>query len=106
MNTIVVNDSYAFPTTMDGKIWAKEFCARNSASDESIMLGWFANAIMAGYDEAMRRSKRTIEIQQERPTDSEMLDWLDAQGSFGRNVIVSKLDIRDAIRKAMEEERK
>ena len=39
----------------DAQVWATEFCKAvkekpHIASDESTMLGWFANAIMAGYD--------------------------------------------------------
>lgn len=44
----------------DAAIWAREFVATNKtfkiAESEATMLGWFANAIMAGYDEANRRS--------------------------------------------------
>lgn len=41
--------------TMDAAIWAKEFCriADNLGHkniDEGWMVGWFANAIMVGYD--------------------------------------------------------
>ena len=39
---------------VDAQVWAKEFCKRNTASDEGTMLSWFANAIMAGYDHAKR----------------------------------------------------
>jgi hypothetical protein len=37
---------------MDAKVWADEFCSRNSAADHGQMLAWFANAIMTGYDTA------------------------------------------------------
>jgi len=45
--------------TFDSRIWAKEFQAtiKNNPSipkDESTMITWFANAIMAGYDYALR----------------------------------------------------
>lgn len=49
--------------SMDAEVWAKKFIEykkRNrwthSDIDESLMIGWFANAIMAGYDEATRRA--------------------------------------------------
>lgn len=62
------------PQSMDAKKWAKEFMRTfkekgldtTEASDwidEGLMLGWFANAIMAGYDEARRR----YESKQEPP---------------------------------------
>ncbi len=46
------HDGKPWPQTMDAKLWADEFCKRNSASDHGTMLGWFANAIMIGWDTA------------------------------------------------------
>lgn len=48
---------------MDGLAWAKEFCKRAAASpaiatDLETMRGWFANAVMAGFDEAQRRFQK------------------------------------------------
>lgn len=47
-------------TTTDALVWAEEFVKtvkKNPAvaTDEGAMIGWFANAIMAGYDEAQRK---------------------------------------------------
>ena len=50
--------------TMDASIWASEFVRitkKNSISFQNhdfqdFMLGWFANAIMAGYDAATAKS--------------------------------------------------
>ena len=41
--------------TMDAAVWAKAFVAHTKrnpaiATDEATMQGWFANAIMCGYD--------------------------------------------------------
>jgi len=36
----------------DAKVWAKEFMKVVKVVDENDMVGWFANAIMAGYDRA------------------------------------------------------
>ena len=47
--------------TMDAQIWASEFVARHEG-DESLMLGWFANAIMTGYDEGQRSLENRIRI--------------------------------------------
>lgn len=47
-----------WPQTMDAKIWTNEFCKLNTASNYGFMLGWFAKAIMAGYDTAMNRLKQ------------------------------------------------
>lgn len=68
-------------TSMDAKVWAKEFMRlyneqRNKGRvywvDEALMIGWFANAIMAGFDEANRRNKEDyvrkdgIEVDEEK----------------------------------------
>lgn len=49
--------------SMDAVVWAQKFMEykkrmrwTHADIDESLMIGWFANAIMAGYDEATRRS--------------------------------------------------
>ena len=55
--------------SMDAKVWAREFMRvyrhneKNKPQnveliDEGFMLGWFANAIMAGFDEANRRKEK------------------------------------------------
>ena len=49
-----------WPHTMDAQVWAREWIKTikdhpNIATDEETMLGWFANAIMAGYDTACLR---------------------------------------------------
>ena len=47
-----------WPHTMDAQVWVKEWMKTiaeippGSEKDEGFMLGWFANAIMAGYDTA------------------------------------------------------
>lgn len=40
----------------DAKKWAEEFCKRYPAIDADTMLGWFANAIMAGHDARARET--------------------------------------------------
>ena len=37
-------------STMDGMIWAEEFCRRFPQCEVDDVLGWFCNAIMVGYD--------------------------------------------------------
>lgn len=44
-------------STMDAKVWADEYCKRNTSADHEAMLAWFASAIMTGFDEANRRNK-------------------------------------------------
>jgi hypothetical protein len=60
--TIVGVDGKQFPQTMDAVAWAKEWLRTIESNptipkDEGTMIGWFARAIMAGYDEAQRRDK-------------------------------------------------
>lgn len=51
-----------WPHTMDARVWTEEWMKTikehpGIPTDEGAMIGWFANAIMAGYDTAsMRRS--------------------------------------------------
>lgn len=50
-----------WPHTMDAQVWAKKWLEITKdkpeiAADEGAMIGWFSNAIMAGYDAAMLRS--------------------------------------------------
>jgi len=52
---------------MDAKVWAEEFvklCKTKPgvALDEGTMIGWFANAIMAGYDTAMRKCEKKKDL--------------------------------------------
>jgi hypothetical protein len=49
-NKTPIEDPNYLLSTMDAKEWADAFCKRNSASDHATMIGWFANAIMTGYD--------------------------------------------------------
>lgn len=49
-----------FTQSFDAMEWARAFVAvarehPTMATDEGTMVGWFANALMRGYDEAMRR---------------------------------------------------
>jgi len=44
--------------TMDAQEWAKEFIRiAPDATDEGSMIGWFANAIMTGYDAGARKER-------------------------------------------------
>ena len=56
-------DGNSFPNTMDAQVWTREWLRTikehpGIPTDEGTMLSWFANAIMAGWDEAMRRQER------------------------------------------------
>lgn len=40
----------------DAREWAAEFCRLNPGGDYALMLTWFSNAIMCGWDEHRFRS--------------------------------------------------
>ena len=49
--------------TMDAQIWTTEWLKTikehpEIPTDEGTMLGWFANAIMAGYDAGLKQKER------------------------------------------------
>lgn len=54
----------------DAKAWAEEFvhqfeghvCGENDTIDEEIMVVWFANAIMTGYDIANNRKAGNVPV--------------------------------------------
>lgn len=51
--------------SFDAKDWAESFCATaaklgHPGIDEGWMIGWFANALMRGYDEHARRVSKQV----------------------------------------------
>lgn len=50
-----------FPHTVDARVWVEEFAKQYPEIDRGTMLGWFANAIMAGFDTAGMRCSGEIE---------------------------------------------
>ena len=72
----------------EARVWAKEFMRLYGENlmkgnvlwvDESLMLAWFANALMAGYDEANRRAYRQSrglsEEELGKKIYSQLLNW-------------------------------
>lgn len=57
-------------STMDAVVWAREFmrifsghvCGPDETIDEGLMIGWFANAIMTGYDTANNRKQGSEKV--------------------------------------------
>jgi len=45
---------------IDGKLWAEEFCQRFPQCEVDDVLGWFCNAIMAGYDEGFKVGREDL----------------------------------------------
>jgi hypothetical protein len=55
LDPLLGSDGLPWPQTFDGQTWAREFVRHvkalpEIATDEATMIGWFANAIMVGYD--------------------------------------------------------
>jgi len=62
--------------TMDAKVWTDEFMATkarlgNKEFDHAMMLSWFANAIMAGFDEANRCAQRALDAERKKVKELE-----------------------------------
>lgn len=74
-------------STMDAQVWATEYCRLNPGADIGNMIGWFANAIMVGFDEANRRNqaKRDALLTQNTITTVEQ-DVIDALRGSGFDV--------------------
>ena len=53
-----------YPYCMDAMVWAEEFYKTFPSVDKMTMVGWFANAIMAGYDAAGMRCSGEIQALQ------------------------------------------
>lgn len=47
--------------SFDARDWAEAFCKLNPGMDEDLMIAWFANALMRGYDEATSRNSLSKE---------------------------------------------
>jgi len=43
---------------LDGRKWAEVFCFMNPAINKDMMVGWFCNAIMTGYDIAENKYRK------------------------------------------------
>lgn len=63
------SDGLRVPQTMDAQAWVRAWMDTlqnhpGIPSDEGTMLAWFANAIMAGYDGALRAAKARSKAQE------------------------------------------
>ena len=50
--------------TMDARVWALEFYKR-FGGDEQLMLTWFANALMCGYDDGKKHLRAAVDEMRE-----------------------------------------
>ena len=53
-------------STIDAKVWAKEFMRifgnAKERIDEGLMIGWFANSIMTGYDKGYKQAQNDDDL--------------------------------------------
>jgi hypothetical protein len=78
-------DGEAFDhTNMDSAYWAGEFCKAFPGHDEGLMMSWFANAIMCGWDNAHWRMQKeyTPPQQQEQSREATLVYALRAARPF------------------------
>jgi len=54
MDEAMGSDGKTLPHSLDGRFWAEEF-VKLHGGDVELLHTWFANAVMAGYDEMQRR---------------------------------------------------
>ena len=78
-----------WPHTLDAQVWASKFKELFPESDEGLMLGWFANAIMAGYDTAQGRQAR--ELQELRAWKAKAMPFLEKVHYKYRNNNIEQL---------------
>ena len=101
--------------TMDAKVWTDEFMATRARLgdkefDHAMMLAWFANAIMAGFDEANRCAQRALDAAQARVKELERERdvWRDKTKHLGKvssdlqAQLAAMTESRDAWRLAQE----
>jgi hypothetical protein len=70
--------------SFDARDWAAAFCKINPSMDESNMLGWFANALMRGYDEQTRTDTEALKRVRDNPIFAYLLGEGQLEGrSFG-----------------------
>ena len=91
----VVNQRW--PHTTDAKVWAEEWAKTLAehptiATDPGAMIGWFANAIMAGHDTAMIAKAKPLTWTTEKPTKPGMWWW---RSSDKQSQWIEDIDLRD-----------
>jgi len=80
-DALVGSDGLRWPETFDGRTWAQEFIRHvqerpDITKDEGTMIGWFANAIMVGYD----RAYQELSVSNERMVENESTGKHSANG--------------------------
>lgn len=90
-----------FHESFDARDWAKAFVERvranpRLATDEGTMLGWFANALMRGYDEHARRASAAAA----EPSDEEVARAMYAAPFLRKQALEIVRQVRAAERRA------
>lgn len=96
-----------WPHTMDAQVWARKWLEITKevpevATDEDAMIGWFANAIMAGYDTAMMRSAKASHIAEleSHPADQFTAELVEIDGhTYGLRPGAARV-VKEAMRDA------
>jgi hypothetical protein len=76
-------------TNMDAAHWAGEFCKAFPGHDESLMLSWFANAIMCGWDNAHWKMQKESTPPQQQEQSGEAVAF--AKGRLEGLAIATKI---------------
>jgi len=79
---IIDGNGTRWDRTMDAALWAKAFCliCPEMASREDVMIGWFANALMAGWDHhgwKIDAERKPIPITERLPGPEDCAPWPD-----------------------------
>jgi len=94
------------PGSFRGRDWAEEFNkvlvkTGDQPCDAGFLEGWFANAIMRGYDEADKTWRDAID----KVNIEKVLDGFSYKGVAGHNKLIwsdkTRIEIADAIRKML-----
>lgn len=77
-----------FTQSMDASLWAKAFVEMHGG-DEDLMLGWFANAIMRGYDSG------TPQLDKQAEQVRVLREALGAIGQYGSDTLSGPINGND-----------
>lgn len=88
MSEVPLNDVF------DGSVWAKEFMKMNFKPeniDEGLMLAWFCNAIMCGYDHSERKNQQELTKLRAFAKDAaKVIEFYSGEGNNGCNYRIER----------------
>jgi hypothetical protein len=88
-------------TNMDAAHWAKAFCEKFPRHDEGLMVAWFANAIMCGWDNAHWKMEES-NPHPPQPDSNELVEALHAINLCSQNTLSTKSECGRIARAALE----